>query len=122
MTKTLLIWSLLFCLTQIGCNFSGKAIQGQIVDTENNPVEGATIKLLVWDQKKDDVPTKTLETVTSGRNGQFEFDIEGEAPETKLVMDVEKEGFKLTIAKFTPLMIQKNADVFKNYKVILERK
>ncbi len=121
MIKILLIWSVLFCLTQISCN-SGKAIQGQIVDTENNPIEGATIKLLVWDQKKDAVPTKTIDTVKSGRNGEFGFNIEGEAPETKLVMDIEKDGFKLTIAKFTPLLIQKNGDVFKNYKVILEKK
>lgn len=121
MTKTLILGSVLFCLTQLSCG-SGKAFQGQVVDPQNNPIGGATIKVMVWDQKKDDFPTKMVDTATSGKNGEFEINIEGEAPETKLVIGVEKDGFKFTMLKITPLMVQKNGDVFKNYKVILEKK
>ena len=121
MTKIFLVLTIFLSLTRFGCN-SANDIQGQIVDSENNPIEGATIKLLVWDQKKDDFPTRMIDTATSGRNGEFAFDLEGEAPDTKLVTDIEKDGFKITILKFTPLMVEKNGDVFKNYKVILEKK
>lgn len=112
---------ILVCLLQFVCNY-GKEIQGQVVDSQNNPIEGAVIKLMVWDQKKDASPTKSLDTTESGKNGGFGINIGEEKPETKLVLGVEKDGFKLTVMQFTPLLIQKNGEVFRNYKVMLEKK
>ena len=91
------------------------------MDSQNNPVEGATVKLAVWDTKKDNFPTKIIETTKTDRNGRFSVNIGGEKPETKLWLGIEREGFKITILRFTPLLIQKNSEVFKNYRVILEK-
>ena len=121
MTRYFSVLTILFCLIQFGCN-SQKDISGQIMDEQGNPVEGATLILTVWDQKKDRVPTKIIETIRSGRNGEFGIDIGDENPETKLAMGVEKDGFKLVSMQFTPLLIQKNSEVFKNYRVMLEKK
>ena len=92
------------------------------MDEQGNPVEGATVKLIVWDQKKEQFPTKRIDTTQSGKNGGFGINIGGEKPETKLVLGVEKEGFKLVTMQFTQLLIQKNSEVFKNYRIMLEKK
>ena len=121
MSRIILVLSVLLGLMPLGCN-SAKDIQGKVTDPENNPIAGATIKLLVWDQKKADSPSKIIDTVQTGQNGDFAIDVGGESPETKLVISVEKEGYKLAILKFTPQMIGREREVFKNYKVILEKK
>jgi hypothetical protein len=121
MKKFLRVLSVLLCLLQFGCGF-GKDIEGQVVDAQGNPVEGAVIKLVVWDSKKDDFPTKIIETTQTGKNGVFGVNIGEENSETKLMMDVEKDGYKLLTLRFTPLLVQKNGEMFKNYKIILEKK
>ncbi len=110
----------ILCLIQFSCN-SGSDIEGQVLDSQNNPVEGVTIKLVVWDEKKDELPTKVIETTKTEKNGAFAINVGEEKPETKLRLAVEKDGFKMLILKFTPLLIQKNASVFKNYKILLEK-
>jgi hypothetical protein len=121
MTRIFPVLLILFCLFRFGCG-NGKDIYARVVDTAGNPVDGATIKLVVWDYKKDAVPTKTIETVTTDKNGKFEIEVGEEKPETKLVLSIEKEGFKAVTLMFTPLLIQKNDAVFKDYQVILEKK
>ena len=119
MIKLFSILAILF-LIQFVCGF-GSDIAGQIIDTQGNPVEGATLELVVWDQKKDKQPTKTIETTKTGSNGRFEIALGKENPETKLVLTVEKKGYKITVLKFTPQLVQRNDAVFKDYKVILEK-
>src|SRR5215213_11592552 len=113
MTRFFSVLLILFCLVRFACH-SGKDINGQVVDAQGNPLEGAVIKLVVWDSKKDEFPTKIIETTQTGKNGVFGVNIGEENPETKLVMGVEKDGYKLLTLKFTPLLVQKNGEVFKN--------
>ena len=121
MTGFFPILLILLCLTQFACS-SDKDINGQVFDSQNNPVEGATIKLVFWDEKKDDFPTKVIETAKTDKNGAFAISVGEEKPETKLKLAVEKDGFKIIFLKFTPLLIQKNSAVFKNYQILLEKK
>lgn len=110
-----------FLLLQISCQ-TGDFIRGRVLDPANVPVEGASVKLGGYDPKARSFSFEIISETKTDEKGNFEIRTGDPKPENVLLLGVEKDGFKMSVAKTHPAELRKYSPVFQDYEIYLERK
>lgn len=108
----------LLALTQFSCD-AWSSVVGRVYDSQNNPIENATVQLLIIGVKENKEIYRR--TVRTDKNGKFEVSVGHGVFNVDLSLIAAKDGYKISETEFTAKDIQKNKEQYDDYKIVLEK-
>ena len=102
----------------LGCD-GGSRVNGFVYDTENKPIENATVK---FESVRKGEPEESYQSIEqTDKNGRFECGFMHAPFEVQLKLTVSKAGYILYESQFSSREAQKKLENKEEYRIVLEK-